>query len=125
MDRDARAKANILIVEDDRDMRDTLQDFFEDEGHRVFAAANGAEALKKLEELAGACVVILDLLMPVMTGLEVYSAMQCDSRLSATPVIVTTSDPSKAPSGVLVMRKPLHLARLLETVNVLQARVES
>ena len=104
---------NVLVVDDEEDIRDV----FEDEHYTVSVAMNGAEAMAKLAQLAGACVVILDLRMPIMGGNEVYQAMLRDERLAATPVVVTTSDPSSAPSGVLVMRKPLHLERLIETVK--------
>lgn len=107
----------ILIVEDERDLRESLQEYFEDQGFRVTGAANGAEALEILagEELP--CVVILDLVMPVVSGNEVYDRMQQDPRLAAVPVIVSTSDPSRAPNGVLIMRKPIDLRRLLGAVR--------
>ena len=60
-------------------------------------------------------MVLLDLLMPVLGGNEVYQAMQQEPRLINVPVIVMTSDPSRAPSGLLIMKKPMNLARLLST----------
>ncbi len=60
----------VLIVEDERDLLDSLQEFFEDEGFSVQTAANGAEALSLLgaEELPA--VVLLDPMMPVLDGSE-------------------------------------------------------
>ena len=108
----------ILIVEDERDLRESLQEYFEDQGYEVATAANGAEAL---DALAGGehlpCLVILDLVMPMVSGNEVYDVMQKDPRLSSVPVIVSTSDPSRAPNGVLIMRKPIDLRRLLGAVQ--------
>jgi CheY-like chemotaxis protein len=106
----------ILIVEDEDEARETLQDAFEDQGWSVSVAANGAEALAILNNAIPE-VVVLDLVMPVMSGTELYEAMQADPRLSGLPVVVVTSDPSRAPTGVLVMRKPLDLRRLLTTVR--------
>jgi two-component system, sensor histidine kinase and response regulator len=107
----------ILIVDDEQDLLDSLAEFFQDEGFAVTTARNGAEALAQLGDDELPSVVILDLLMPVMSGIEVYKAMQNDPRLAKLPVVVSTSDPSRAPSGVLIMKKPVNLDRLLNTVR--------
>jgi CheY-like chemotaxis protein len=107
----------VLIVDDEADIRDTLEEFFADEGFRVATAADGQQALATLSEHDLPCVVILDLIMPVLDGKEVFRRMQADPRLARLPVIVSTSDPSRAPSGVLIMRKPVNLDRLLEAVR--------
>ena len=107
----------ILIVDDEQDIRESLEEFFQDEGYEVATAANGADALARLYQQELPCAVILDLLMPVLSGGEVYEKMQRDPRLAKIPVIISTSDPSRAPSGVLVMKKPLNLNRLLGTVQ--------
>jgi CheY-like chemotaxis protein len=107
----------ILIVEDEDDARETLAEFFEDEGCLVATAANGAEALDRLANDELPSVVILDLLMPVLDGIEVYERMQRDPRLAKVPVIVSTSAPARAPSGVLIMKKPMNLSRLMNVVR--------
>jgi CheY-like chemotaxis protein len=91
----------VLVVDDERDIRESLQEFFEDEGFEVEAAADGIEALSLLggPDLPG--VVILDLLLPLLSGTEVYQRMQNDERLRNVPVVVSTSDPARAPDGVL------------------------
>lgn len=109
----------ILIVEDEADIRDSLRDAFEDEGYVVHCAANGLEALQALRGLERPCAVVLDLVMPVMTGNELYEAMQADPRLADIPVIVSTSDPSRAPRGVLLLRKPIDLRTMLTAVQAL------
>lgn len=106
----------ILIVEDEKDARDTLKDAFEDAGYSVRVAGDGVEALAMLEAKVPD-VMLLDLVMPVMSGNEVYDAMQREARWSSIPVVITTSDPSRAPQGALVMRKPLDLRRLLDVVK--------
>jgi two-component system, sensor histidine kinase and response regulator len=63
------------------------------------------------------CVIILDLLMPVLDGNEMYEQMQGDPAFCQVPVIISTSDPRRAPSGVLTMKKPVSLMRLLATVR--------
>jgi CheY-like chemotaxis protein len=107
----------ILIVDDEADIRDSLQEFFEDEGFRVATAANGADALDQLRAGEKPRVILLDLLMPVMDGNEMYEQLQADPALAQLPVIICTSDPRRAPSGVLTMTKPVNLARLLAAVQ--------
>lgn len=107
----------ILIVDDDADIRDSLQDFFEDAGYAVATAADGAEALTRLGAEHPPCVVILDLIMPAVSGNQVYETMRKDPRLAKVPVIVSTSDPSRAPRGVPIMKKPIDLDRLLHAVR--------
>jgi CheY-like chemotaxis protein len=51
-----------------------------------------------------------------MDGARVYAAMQANPSLSNLPVIVSTSNPARAPAGVIVVPKPLKLDRLLEAV---------
>lgn len=106
----------LLIVDDEKDIRDSLEEFFVDEGYQVRTAANGEEALTAMKH-ERPCIVILDLRMPVKDGNEVYEAMQRDEKLATLPVVVSTSDPSSAPSGVLIMKKPINLSRLLEVVK--------
>jgi CheY-like chemotaxis protein len=108
---------DILIVDDEADIRDSLRELFEDAGYRVATAENGDEALAQLRGGEPPAIVILDLLMPGVGGNEVYDAMQRDPRLAPIPVIVSTSDPSRAPRGVLIMKKPVNLVRLLGAVR--------
>ena len=107
----------ILIVDDEADIRDTLQEFFEDEGFAVATAANGEEGLARLRAGPPPCLVILDLLMPVLDGNEMYAAMRADPALASVPVIISTSDPRRAPSGVPTLKKPVSLTRLLTSVR--------
>jgi CheY-like chemotaxis protein len=107
----------VLIVDDEQDIRDSIAEFLQDEGYAVVTAANGQDALERLADDELPCVVILDLMMPVLDGNAMYERMQRDPRLAKLPVIVSTSDPSRAPAGVLIMKKPINLNRLLSTVR--------
>jgi CheY-like chemotaxis protein len=109
--------SRVLIVDDDPDIRESLQDFLEDKGYSVETASNGAEALDVLRMSDLPHVILLDLVMPVLDGNAMYNAMQLDPRLAGVPVIVSTSDPTRAPSGLLVMKKPVDLRRLLAAVE--------
>ena len=112
-----RAKT-VVVVDDEEGICETLRDVFEDEGYSVGVATNGADALELLRRLSPKpCIVVLDLLMPVLDGNAVYRAMKADPTLADIPVVISTSDPSRAPSGVLIMRKPIVLDVLLGVVR--------
>jgi CheY-like chemotaxis protein len=98
----------ILIVDDDELIRETLQELVEMVGCSALVAANGKEALRVMANHRP-CLVILDLLMPVMTGNELLEVMRADSALADIPVVVSTSAPDRAPPGVPVIRKPVNI----------------
>lgn len=107
----------VLVVEDDDNIRDSLREALEDAGYEAETAADGQRALDRLTDgFPHPHVVILDLVMPVLDGYRVYQAMQSDEALARIPVIVSTSNPSRAPRGALMVPKPIRLERLLETV---------
>ena len=110
------SQRTVLVVDDEPDIRETLGDVLVDEGYTVELASNGQEALRRLPELSRPCAVILDIIMPVMSGTECYANIQADPRFADTPVLISTSDASRAPSGVLLMKKPIDLDRLLDAV---------
>jgi CheY-like chemotaxis protein len=109
----------LLIVDDDIDMREALRDVLVEEGYRVVLAANGKVALGLLPTLQRPCGIILDITMPVMSGMELYRAMRAAPDSADIPVVFLTSDPSAVPSGLLMMSKTIRLERLLGTVNSL------
>ena len=113
-----RGAKTVMVVDDEEGICDTLRDLFEDEGYTVGVATNGREALALLQRLSPKpCIVILDLLMPVLDGNAVYREMKADAALMDIPVVIATSDPSRAPSGALIMRKPLNVDVLLDMVR--------
>jgi CheY-like chemotaxis protein len=57
------------------------------------------------------------MIMPVLDGNAVYQAMKADPLLSHVAIVVMTSDPSRAPSGANVMKKPVALGVLIDTVR--------
>jgi len=107
----------VLVVDDDPDIRETLVEVFLDEGYQVDAAVDGVQAMVFLRAAAAPCVVILDLLMPNMSGTDVYGLMQSDDALCRIPVVISTSDPTRAPSGSTVMGKPVDLERMVDLVR--------
>ncbi len=79
----------ILLVDDEDVLRDITQDYLEGVGYRVTAAKNGKEALDALKSMQPD-LVIMDVLMPVMDGIEALQALRAwpDSSLASTPVIL-------------------------------------
>lgn len=96
----------VLIVDDEVGIRETLVELVEMGGCSAITAANGAEALKILADRVP-CLIILDLLMPVMNGVEMLDAMKTEPALAAVPVVISTSAPSRAPAGIPVIPKPI------------------
>jgi CheY-like chemotaxis protein len=106
----------VLVVDDESDIRESLKDALGDEGYAVRVATNGREALEILPTLPRPCAMILDIIMPVMNGTEVYRQMRAAPELADIPVVISTSDPSLAPPSVPIMKKPVNLDRLLAMV---------
>ncbi|HEY4583199.1 MAG TPA: response regulator [Lysobacter sp.] len=114
------AKA-ILIVEDNADIRDTFRTLFELEGFDVRLAANGEDALHRLDdEPAAPCLILLDLSMPVMDGWQFLDVLRARADGGEIPVTVlsanvdaTVSRDLKARYGCRVLRKPASIDALL------------
>src|SRR5579872_6621682 len=78
----------ILIVDDHEDIRESLGEVLSEEGFRVALAANGREALKYLNDNDPPCLILLDLMMPVMNGYEFRSWQRENTELARIPVAV-------------------------------------
>jgi CheY-like chemotaxis protein len=112
----------VFVVDDDEAIRDSLCEILNDEGYDVVCVANGAEALIELQRYVARheqpCVILLDLMMPVMNGYDFRLRQQEDPGLGKIPVVVISahgSPHSISANGFLP--KPLHLDRLLSTVH--------
>ncbi len=111
---------HVLVIEDDRSIREMLSQALEIEGHRVTAAANGAEGIRLLNEGPSPCIILLDLMMPVMNGWQFMEAKQTlPSALQAVPVVVVSaySERAQSLSCHAVLKKPIDLDVLLEMVE--------
>ena len=112
-------KRTVLIVDDEADIRDSLTDALADEGYQVISAANGREALRLLPDVPRPCAIILDIIMPVMSGTDFYRELRADPKLADIPVLISTSNPSRAPGSLPIVKKPINLERLLSAVETL------
>ena len=83
-------KGRALVVDDHADSRQLVTAYLHEEGFETCEAANGAEALERLERF-DADLIILDLMMPVMDGLSFLDALRRDARYLRLPVVVVTA----------------------------------
>jgi CheY-like chemotaxis protein len=108
----------ILVVDDDDDVRATLQEALEAEGHLVLTAREGVEALARMRGLFGRVVALVDLSMPGMDGVALVAAMKADPNTSRIPVVVCTGvRGAKIPGAAAVLEKPFPLERLLDVID--------
>jgi len=116
----ARSSAAVLVVEDEHDIRETLREILEMEGYRVRCASNGKEALDALAEMPRPRLILLDLMMPVMSGYELLQALHANDDLSTIPVTVVSAVGDRLAPGATraaVLRKPVDLETLLHAVD--------
>jgi CheY-like chemotaxis protein len=85
------AHGPILVIEDDGDLRDSLCELLQLEGFATVSAASGREALEWLRRNGPPCAILLDLMMPVMSGPELRTALLHDPAFARIPVIVLSA----------------------------------
>jgi CheY-like chemotaxis protein len=112
-------RASVLVVDDDEAIRDVIAEVLRDEGYTVVCAENGAQALREMRAQHHPDLVLLDLMMPVMSGWEVLEQLQASEELSRIPVVVVSA--MSAPGASEHLAKPIDLDRLLDTVGRLTA----
>lgn len=84
--------ASMLVVDDDPDIRQTLAELLSETGRRVATARDGYDALEKLDSLTRPCVILLDLMMPRMSGLELLDHLSKQPGLEDVQVIVMSAN---------------------------------
>lgn len=112
----------ILIVEDDAGIRESLRDLLELHGFVCRTACHGEQALELLGEIKAPCLIFLDLMMPVMDGFAFLDALRQhgDSMLASIPVTVVSgaADVVRLPGDYPVLRKPVDIDALLSIAEV-------
>ncbi len=119
----AKEPTNVLIVDDEPYNRDLLSQELEDIGHFTLTAADGQVALDILS-VSEVDLVLLDIMMPRMNGLQVLEALREDGRLSGLPVIVVSAiEDIKSVARCLRLGAEDHLVKPIDPV-LLRARVQ-
>jgi CheY-like chemotaxis protein len=117
----ASPRLPLMIVDDDDDLRDALTDIMTAQGYEVAAFADARAALAALEEGVAPFLILLDLMMPGMSGWEFRAAQLANPTLARIRVVVVTaatnlSDGACTLSSVEVLHKPFTLEILLPVV---------
>ncbi len=113
---------SVLVVEDDRILRETLALALRDEGYVVYEAADGKQALAQLATPPPPALILLDLVLPEMDGFELRAHLQADERLARIPVIIVSAHPNldgeaRRLGAVDHLSKPIDLDELLFAVQ--------
>ncbi len=109
-------RRRVMVVEDDAMIRETLAEALDEEGFEVIEAANGREALDKLQG-ERTSLVLLDLMMPVMDGWQFREAQLRDEELADIPVVVLSAVRDDRVPAVRHFSKPCDLGDLIDTVR--------
>jgi CheY-like chemotaxis protein len=123
MDAETNAGKFVLVVDDDPDIRESLETVLGIHGHPVATAADGSEAIELLRrEPAPPCLILLDLMMPGMNGFELRAELEADPLFADIPVIIITgagvlADEKAGSLRAEILRKPFDLKALLSTVK--------
>lgn len=118
----------MLVVDDDFDLRESLVDLLEDEGFDARWARDGSDGLIELRTRPHVRVILLDLSMPTMTGLDFRSEQLADPQLADIPVIVLSGaadyrETAAAIGAAAALPKPFAPDALLGAIHEVQARV--
>ena len=90
----ARSPMTVLLVDDIQDTRDLYRHYFEFQGARALTAADGVEAMQ-VAAFERPDVIVLDLAMPRMTGLEVIRALRADARTRLIPILALSGQDAR------------------------------
>ena len=116
-----RHRGNVLVIDDDEWLRSVMVDFLAEQGYTVEQAADGSAGLRLAEQLQPD-VILLDLALPMRSGLEVLHRLKERQPTREIPVIIVSAyamlvvgDP--AAYGDHLLHEPLDLKALLDRVN--------
>jgi CheY-like chemotaxis protein len=117
-----QSRGTILVVEDDHDIRVSVRNVLEDEGFTVLTCTNGRSALDMIVREAAVgdapCLIILDLMLPVMDGWHFADLLRQDPQLGQIPIVIMSAyDSPPPPAGIVgFVKKPVDTETLLRMV---------
>jgi CheY-like chemotaxis protein len=111
---------HVLVVDDDREITSSLSGLLRDEGFQVRVANNSLRALELLEE-SKPDFLILDVVMPIMTGTELLLKLQRTPGLDSIPVVLMSALPFDVDNSthnfVEFLKKPFSIDQLLSVIK--------
>jgi CheY-like chemotaxis protein len=116
-----RRPGPVLLVENDRDIRQAMTELLEDEGYECIVAEHGHAALDVLSRQMPS-LLLIDLLMPIMNGVELITRLRRDPRWSDLPMVVMTAAGDRIIGvdveslNVPVLRKPVEIGSLVQVL---------
>ena len=117
----------VLVIDDDDGVRDAILDVLLGEGLEAHGVSTASEAFSYLAQHPLPTLILLDLILPDMTGADLRSRLLEDTRLATIPVVLMSASntlESDAPVGALAgrLRKPFELQALLSLVQRFERR---
>jgi CheY-like chemotaxis protein len=112
----------VLVVDDDPDLRETITLVLEAEGYPTVGARGGLEAVQVLHARDDVAVILVDLRMPGMTGMELVEQLKDDPAFARIPVVVMSGDNAACAIARAIgaddcLVKPIELPALLATAD--------
>lgn len=111
---------NILVIDDDPAIRQTIQDVLEIYGYRVRTASDGQEGIEELGKMEEApCLILLDLMMPGMNGWGFLDYQRSSPAFAGVPVIICSAyeESAKSVRAANILTKPVQLESLVGAVR--------
>ncbi|MBU94226.1 MAG: DNA-binding response regulator [Balneola sp.] len=125
------SKQTILVVDDERDILDLIEYNLKIEGFNVLKAQNGQEGINKAKE-GRPDLILLDIMMPKMDGLEAVEIMRGDKDLKKTPIIFLTAKSDERTEieclnkgGDDYITKPISTIKLVSRIKAILRRLDS
>jgi two-component system, cell cycle response regulator DivK len=123
-------RLKILLAEDDDDLRALYVHMLASEGYKVSAVRNGLEALAEIQ-LNRPDVVVTDITMPVLSGLDLIVSIRSNEELADLPIVAITSfgedlrEQARAAGATEAIDKSTELTRMCEVIDAAVSRSSS
>lgn len=109
----------VLVVEDDADIREALVDLLSSAGYSVTAFGDGEAAWEAVQGGLLPSLLLTDLTLPTMSGLQLITALRAEERACDVPAVLATANeaPARVPLHTHFLRKPFDIDRLMAIVD--------
>lgn len=116
-------RATILVVDDDPSIRALISLILQAHGYSAIEARDGEHALELLDHTPAVSLMLLDLRMPRMNGLELLAELRARNKLDTLPVVAFSGDGNAGQEAITAgaracLIKPIEASKLLDAVRV-------